>query len=202
MLIDLLELASNNALQYDDSSRDRLTKLVGKTMTLEIRPPGDLAIQRISVSPLPHGLEFSDQITETDVTLSTTIPALIKIGRDGLEEAELEPGELEINGDPIIGQRFAKILAELDIDWEGLLAEHIGESPAVIISAGLGKAKELAIESKSMFMKYINKLLIDDLELLAEKSEVEPFLDNVDTLRADVGRLQARLDRLQTNISK
>ena len=202
MLIDLLELASNNALQHDDSSRDRLTKLVGKTMTLEIRPPGDLPIQRISVSPLPHGLEFSDQITnESDVTLSTTIPALIKIGRDGLDDAELEPGELEINGDPIIGQRFARVLAELDIDWEGLLAEHLGESPAVIIAAGFGKAKEFASESKSMFKQFINKLLIEDLQLLADKNDVEPFLDQVDTLRADADRLQARIKRLQNNIA-
>ncbi len=201
MLIDLLELASNNALQYDDSSRDRLTKLVGKTMTLEIRPPGELPIQRISVSPLPHGLEFSDQITDTDVTLSTTILALIKIGRDGLDDAELNPGELEINGDPIVGQRFARVLAELNIDWEGLLAEHLGETPAVIITSGIGKAKEFASESKSMFKQYINRLLIDDLQLLANKNDVEPFLDQVDTLRADTDRLQARIKRLQDSVT-
>ena len=198
MLIDLFELASNNALEHDDSSRSRLAKLVGKSMTLEIRPPGQLPVQSFTVSPQLHGLEFSDKNTaDTDVTLSTTIAALIKIGRDGLDDAELEPGELEINGDPIVGQRFARILAELDIDWEGLLAEHLGESPAVIISAGFTKAKELAIESTSVFKQYINKLLIEDLKLFANKTDVEPFLDDVDTLRADVDRLQARIKRIQ-----
>jgi len=203
MLIEFLELASNNALQHDQSSLERLVKLQGKTMILEIRPieikPFDqFGVQRLLVSPQPHGLEFSNKIEEqADVTLTATVSALIKIGRDGIDDAELKPGELEINGDPIIGQRFARVLAELDVDWEGLLAEHIGEAPAVLISSGLHKAKQFAEESQSSIKTRFSQWLKEDLQLLADQSEVEPFLDNVDTLRADVDRLTARLKRIQ-----
>ena len=203
MLIELLELASNNALQHDQSSLERLKKLQGKTMILEIRPieikPFDqLGVQRLLVSPQPHGLEFSNKIEEqADVTLTATVSALIKIGRDGMDDAELKPGELEINGDPIIGQRFARVLAELDVDWEGLLAEHIGETPAVMVSSGFTKAKQFAQQSKSSIKTRFSQWLKDDLQLLADKSDVEPFLDQVDSLRADVDRMAARLNRLQ-----
>jgi len=196
MLIDLLELASNNALEYDPAAKARLLKLQGKTMTLEIRPLG----QKVSISPQPQGLEFSTDDSETDVTLSATIGALIKIGRDGLDDAELESGELEINGDPIVGQRFARVISDLNIDWEGLLAEHLGEAPAVFISQGLGKAKELAAGSKSIFSKQVHTLLSEDMGLLADKSDVDPFLDAVDTLRADADRLQSRIQRIQKSI--
>ena len=195
MLIELLELASNNALQHDQQSRERLLKLQGKTITLVVKPMG----QRITVNPQPHGLEFSTQAApDSDVTLTASLRALVKIGRDGMDHAELEAGELEINGDPIVGQRFARVLAELDIDWEGLLAEHVGESPAVILSTGFGKARELAHESQLMFKQHINKVLKDDLQVMVDKSEVEPFLDKVDTLRADTDRLQVRIKRLQS----
>ncbi|NNC99919.1 MAG: hypothetical protein HKN85_07040 [Gammaproteobacteria bacterium] len=203
MLIDLLELASNNALEYDRCSRDRLAKLQGKTITLEIKPFSRLQQrnQRISVTPQPHGLEFSGlTLTQPDVTLTTTLGALIKIGRAGLDEAQLEPGELEISGDAIVGQRFARVLAELNVDWEGLLAEHIGEPPAVLISTGFEKAKALAEESKSALRQHLNTLLIDDLEIIARQTEVEPFLDEVDNLRADADRLQARVKRLQKRL--
>ncbi|MEM7358035.1 MAG: SCP2 sterol-binding domain-containing protein [Pseudomonadota bacterium] len=196
MLIDLLELASNNALEYDPAAQQRLAKLAGKSMTLEIRPIN----QRLTVSPQPHGLEFSNDNTETDVTLSATIGALIKIGRDGFEDAELATGELEIHGDPIVGQRFASVLSGLDIDWEGLLAEHLGETPAVLLSTGFDKARELAVESRGVIGKHLSTLLTDELGVVADKDEVEPFLDAVDNLRADVERLQQRVQQLQNHL--
>ena len=206
MLIELLELASNNALQYDQLSLQRLAKLQGKTMILEIKPvqikPFDkIGVQRVLISPQPHGLEFSNEIKESaDVTLSATVGALIKIGRDTMDHAELKPGELEINGDPIIGQRFAGVLAELDVDWEGLLAEHIGETPAVLVSSGLSKAKQFAQESQSSIKTQFGQWLKDDLQLLADKSDAEIFFDEVDSLRADIDRLTARLSRIQKAI--
>ena len=123
MLLDLLELASNKTLEYDPQTLARLEKLHGKTMTLKIKPLN----QAISVTPQREGLEFSATIPEqVDVTLTATLGALIKITRDGMDNADLNPGELEIAGDPIIGQRFAQVIAELDIDWQNLLTEQLG----------------------------------------------------------------------------
>ena len=140
MLLDLLELASNKTLEHDPQTLERLAKLQGKTMTLNIKTIG----QSFSVTPQREGLEFSNTLPEkVDVTLSVTLSAMIKISRDGLEDAELEQGELEIVGDPIIGQRFAQVIAKLDIDWHGLLAEHIGESPAKAVSFAAGQALSL-----------------------------------------------------------
>jgi ubiquinone biosynthesis protein UbiJ len=196
MLLNILELAINGALEFDPRAQRDLVKLHGKTMTLEIKP----IPQKISISPMPHGFEFANESEATDVTLSATIGALVKIGRDGFDDAELESGELEINGDPIVGQRFARILSQLDIDWEGLLAQHIGETPAVLISGGFGKAKEMAQESKGLFSKHLSNLLTNEMGLVAAKSDIEPFLDDVDTLRADADRLQARIQRIQKSV--
>ena len=136
---------------------------------------------------------------QVDVTLSATLSALIKISRDGMEDAELEAGELEIQGDPIIGQRFAQIIADLNIDWESLLAEQIGEAPAKLISVSATQAREFAKESQSQIKSVLSRLLTDDLDLVAEKSDVEPFLDDVDELRADVDRLAVRIKRIQSH---
>lgn len=194
MLIELLELASNGALEHDPQTQERLAKLVGKTMTLNISSIN----QSVSVTPYPEGLEFSSEIPEqVDVTLSATIGALIKITRDGMEDAELKPGELEIIGDPIVGQRFAQILAKLDVDWESALADHIGDAPARVFTLAAGQAKDFAEASQIRFKQFVNTLLKDDLNVVADHDEVEPFLDDVDQLRADTDRLMSRLKRLQ-----
>ncbi len=197
MLLDLLELASNKTLEHGPQTRARLLKLQGKTMTLNIKSIG----QSLSVTPHPEGLEFSQRVPEhVDVTLSVTIGAMIKISRDGLDNAELEPGELEIVGDPIVGQRFAQVISDLDIDWQGLLAEHIGESPARAVSFAAGQAKSFADESRLKFKGFINTLIKDDMQLVADKQSVEAFLDEVDTVRADTDRLLARLTRIQRKL--
>jgi ubiquinone biosynthesis protein UbiJ len=195
MLIDLLELASNKTLDHDPQTQARLQKLQGKTMTLNITTIG----QSLSVTPHLEGLEFSQQPPErVDVTLSATLGAMIKISKkDGMENAELEPGELEIAGDPIVGQRFAQLISDLNVDWEGLLAERIGDSPAKAVTFAAQQAKLLASDAHIKLKGFVNTLIKDDLEIVAGKHGVDEFLDDVDTLRADTDRLHARLERLQ-----
>lgn len=198
MLLDILELASNSALQHDSKTQERLKKLQGNTMTLHIRPID----QSISVTPQVDGLEFSSTIPENvDVTLSATIGAMIKISRDGMQDADLKPGELEIKGDPIVGQRFAQVIADLEVDWEAALAEHLGDAPARMITIAAGHAKELADASQSRFKEFVSKLIKEDMSLVAGQQEVETFLDAVDQLRADTDRLMVRIQRLQNHAS-
>ena len=194
MLLDLIEMASNKTLEHDPQTQERLEKLQGKTMTLNIKSIG----QSLSISPHKEGLEFSQTTPEqVDVTLSATLGAMVKISRDGMENAELEPGELEISGDPIVGQRFAQVISDLNIDWDALLAEHIGESPAKVVSYAAQQAKEFADDSRIRFKEFISTLIKEDMAVVADKKQVEEHLDDVDNLRADVDRLHARLQRIK-----
>ena len=194
MLIELFELASNSALEYGPKTQQRLQKLQGKTMVLCVKTID----QSIAVTPTPEGIEYAREIPEyVDVTLTATLGAMVKISRDGFEDADLKAGELDISGDPIIGQRFAKIIAELDIDWDGLLAEHIGEMPARLLTTAAGFTREFAEQSKSHLKSQLNTLINDELQITAEPQEVDTFLDDVDTLRADAERLAQRIQRIQ-----
>jgi len=197
MLLDLLELASNKTLEYDPNTRARLEKLQGKTMTLRIKPID----KSFSLTPYREGLEFSAATSENaDVVLTATISAIVKISRDGMDNAELEPGELEMSGDPIVGQRFAQVISELDINWQELLTEQFGESPAHIISFAAGHAKGFVSESRDKVKEVFSDLITEDLGVTVRQQEVDSFLDNVDTLRADTDRLLARIKRLQNSV--
>ena len=197
MLLDLLEIASNKTLEHDPKTRARLERLQGKTMTLRIKPID----KAFSVTPYPEGLEFSAATSEnSDVVLTATIGAMVKISRDGMDNAELEPGELEISGDPIVGQRFAQVISGLEINWQDLLTEQFGESPARIISFAAGHAKGLAEESRDQLKNFFSDLITEDLGVTASQQAVDSFLDNVDTLRADADRLFARIKRLQSGV--
>ncbi|GHA18479.1 hypothetical protein GCM10008090_30090 [Arenicella chitinivorans] len=193
MLLEILELAGNKTLAYDQAAQARLERLRGKTMALRIKPFDSV----IRVTPQASGIEFSHQDdAPVDVSLTATLGAMLKISRVGLENADLAPGELEISGDPIVGQRFAQLIAELDIDWESMLAEQFGETSAKLITHLASEAKAFADESKHRLQQLLNAQLSGQDGLVAPAQAVDQFLDDVDTLRADTDRLSARLSRL------
>lgn len=195
MLIELFELATNHALEHDQQTMQRLQQLQGKSMALHIKT----IEQSITVSPCPEGVELSREIPENvDVTLTATPSAMLKISRDGMEQADLQPGDLEISGDPIIGQRFAKIITELNIDWQTLLAEQIGDSPARVVSMAAEQTRDFVQQSRSQLHTRFIHFIQQELDVTVEQDEVNQFLDNVDSLRADAERLAARIKRLQT----
>ena len=207
MLLDLVELAANKALEHDSQTRERLRKLQGKTMTLHIK-----TLERsLTLSPQIEGLEFSrnDFSNNTssadgsslntepvDVTLKATIGAMLKISRDGMEDADLQAGELEMIGDPIVGQRFAQLIANLDIDWESLISEQIGSGPAKLVITAAEQLRNFTQESKSYFNEMTSNIMKDELNLVVDRAEVDEFLDDVDTLRGDVQRLFAKIKNL------
>jgi len=197
MLLNFLELASNKTLEHDPATQARLVKLQGKTMALNIKTLN----QSLAVTPHQFGLEFSNVIPENvDVTLSATVGAMIKITRDGMENAELEPGELEIMGDPIVGQRFAQVMSELNVDWHSLMAEQIGDGPAHVVTTAADQAKDFAKTSQSHLKQIFSKLIKEDMDVVVDNEEVNAFLDDVDTLRADADRLIARINRLKNKL--
>jgi len=164
MLLNLVELASNKALEHDPQTRARLSKLQGKTMTLHIKT----LEQSITLSPQIEGLEFSrDNPEGVDVTLKATIGAMIKISR-----------------------------ANLDIDWESLFSEQIGSGPAKLVVTAAEQLRNFTKESQSYIRDMASHVMKDELDLVADRAEVEAFLDDVDTLRADAERLFARLKNL------
>ena len=199
MLIELFEIACNHALEHDPITLQNLQKLQGKSMTLTVKTIN----QSITVCPCPEGVELSRDIPEdVDVVLTASPSAMLKISRDGMEDADLQPGELEISGDPIIGQRFAKIISELDINWQDLLAEQIGDSPARVITLAAEQTLDMAQQSRVQIHSRLIHFIKEELGVTADQNEVDSFLDDVDTLRADTERLKARLRRLQTTETK
>lgn len=193
MLLQLAELACNKALEHDLAAQERMRSLHGKWVALEIKEIN----RTVHIAIKPHGLELLEHSEQSPhVTLSATPAAMLKIARQGMEDAELEPGDLEINGDPIVAQRFATLASNIDVDWEAFFAEHLGEVPAAFLSRGLATARSAALTGRAMVKQRIRDSLKSEMGLFADGEEVESFLDDVDELRGAVDRLEARLKRV------
>ncbi len=194
MLKDLINTAGQRLLEQDPQNHDKLEKLAGKAIAFEIKKLD----KTLYFSPTTEALNVGLQAPEIiDVTIRPKPSTLLKIARDGIDNAELSSGELEIDGDAITGQRFAKLLSELDIDWEELFAQQIGDVSARLLFDGLQRLRSWGQETQSTVKQNISEFLVEEAKLAASKTAIDTYLDDVDALRNDVARLAARIRQLR-----
>jgi len=111
-------------------------------------------------------------------------------------------GEVVIDGDMALGQKFQKILDGLEMDWEEPLSQVIGDIAAHQVGelvrgfAGFAKsAFESLTMSSSEYFQEETKDVVNPVEL-------ERFTDKIDVLRADTDRLEARFKKIKNKIEE
>jgi len=124
---------------------------------------------------------------------------LLKMGM--ANKAPVTPGKINIKleGDLNIGQQFKKILDDMQIDWEELLSQNIGDTAAYHTSRlvrGMHKRMREVVKTTAMNS---SEFLRFEAEILPADWRVEEFINNVDGIREDVDRMAMRIERLVRN---
>ena len=114
-------------LQTDPTTLDRLAELDGKVIALDFEST-DITF---FMFPTPAGIRLRNEWDgEVDVHMKGTPSELVKMGM--ANKTPVTPGKInmKIEGDLHVGQQFKKILDDMQIDWEELLSQHIGDIAA------------------------------------------------------------------------
>jgi len=177
------------ALDLDDYSAQRLTRLQGKVVAVEVK---GLALSAYAVLGMPLTLLAHYEGTP-DLTLSGAPLALLRLiqGGGGFE------ADVRVSGDIQLASQLQAILHDLDIDWEEGLSRVIGDTAAHeagnLWRGGTGYMGNLLHTLGLDLEEYLK----EELRLLPQRFEVDEFVQAVDTLRDDADRLEARLRRLE-----
>ena len=189
----LLERAINRALHLDPDALMRLRELSGKSILLELAAEG--APLRFYVLPTESGLHLRRDFDRTpDVTISGTVSVFL----GQLMRGPTVSDALTIRGDIELGQRFQRILSNLDPDWEEGAARLIGDVPAHQLARAARGFRDWARASLRTLGLDGAEYLQEEAFVLAKRERVADFLREVDRLRADTDRLEKRLQRLHS----
>ncbi len=188
-----IEVAVNQVLALDPDTVARLREIDGKVIAIELQGL-DVALYLI---PTDTGLSvFGHFEGEPDTTLRGSPVGMLRMGLAENASDSFFAGEVEISGDVELGSQFRAILDGLDIDWE----EHLSHITGDVVAHRVGSFVRDAVD---WGRKTLDTLGRDGAEYLQEESrdlpnrfEMEEFLAAVDTLRTDVDRLEARVERL------
>ena len=193
-----LETAFNTWLKLDQASHgnalERLQTMQGRLICLHISNP-DLKLYFL---PTADNVRVTTEYDAApDVTIQGSALALMRLSAaEDTGRAMLEQG-IKIDGDMGLGNRFSQILREIDVDWEELASRAVGDTLAHQMGQLARDTKGWLDSSAHAMRLNTREYLQEEARLLPADAEIHRYLDEVDTLRMDVDRLEARLKRLE-----
>lgn len=201
VLIGAIETALNEYIKMDALASTKVAKLSGKIIAIELQG-WDFTLYLL---PDAHGIQvMSSYAGEPDTIIRGTPIALFNMSKGETTAATLREQNITIDGDLELGQQFSQFFKQLDIDWEEKLAQTFAkfssDSTGDLLAHKIGRFvqgfKQWQPQAKLTLEQNIAEYLQQESEILPFKEEIEPFFKAVDTVRNDVDRLEARIQRL------
>ena len=193
-----LESALNRVLRLDPETRSQLAELQGRVIALELKGVDET----LFLVPSRRGVEIlASYEGAADCSLRGTPLGLAAMSRDAENGRQLFSGEVEITGDTELGHRFGSILSRLDVDWEEQLSRLTGDLVAHQVGRGVRSGLHWGKRSVTAAATNLQEYLQEEMRLLPSGYEANEFLAQVDELRDDVERLEARVLRLRQKLT-
>jgi ubiquinone biosynthesis protein UbiJ len=189
VILDSAEKMVNKVLSLDEEILASLAILAGKVFEIDVQNT-DI---RIFILPSGDGITLASEYEgKADVAIKGRPSALL-----GMITAEkVGAGDIEINGNVGLAQKFHSILKNMDVDWEEYLSHFVGDITAHNVGNFLRGMSRFAKATGKTIGLDISEYLRYEKEALLDKLELDEFIQTVDKLRNDVERLQKRVERL------
>jgi ubiquinone biosynthesis protein UbiJ len=197
-LYGLLERALNEALRYDPATRERVATHRGRVLAVRCEQPPLAAYFLFTAE---GSVEVYDSCeTEIDATLNASALGFLRqLARpDPLSSAA--GGPVRVDGDLHFARECVAMARAVDIDWEEPLSRLVGDVAARQagelvrgVAGFLRKAASALTRDGSEFLRH-------ELDLFPSRQALREFLTDVDELRLDTDRLEARALRLRARM--
>jgi ubiquinone biosynthesis protein UbiJ len=187
----LLERAVTRTRAESPRAASLLSELAGRR--LRVRILGTPMNLRVECDGQALHLRPGD---EADAVIAGAPLSLLALAGDD-PQAVITRGDVTIEGDADIAQRFRELGMLMRPDLEAGLSQFIGRSGAHLAIAGLRAAREWARSSAWTATQNVAEYLAHERGDLVSRAEAEHFLRGVDGLREQVDRLDARLHHLE-----
>ena len=192
------ETLINAALTKDPASKQALTKLEGQVLLVESTlPPLTIAIE-----PTATGIQLHDNWDgNVAVTINGTLIAMAAIAVNAKESISFSGTGVNVSGNLDTLHQLNKIMGDVDIDWEGALAEIIGDIPAHLIAKGIRNSAVIRKDIVTRASSGLVEVAQEEFNLTPSKNEFETIIPDIRQLSADADRLAARVKRLYHKIT-
>jgi len=191
-----LEIALNHALRFDMESHKKLQRFASRSIRIDITNLNIAVIARFTDDRIL--LETAEEHV-ADLMIKADSFALLKLVQ---QPDSLFSNQIQIRGDVQFAKQLQDWQQHFDFDWEQQLARVTGDTLAYPLAQSLRRGFDWLNYNRSEFEQSLAEYLREESQYLPDKSQTQRFMQNVDLLRADTERLEARIKRLQNLIEK
>ncbi|EDP46802.1 putative protein of unknown function [Rickettsiella grylli] len=188
--MSIQEAFLNCYLNLDPESKEQLRQLSGKVIKIEWGPLTyywQFKSDSISLSKIYNG--------PADLVLrGSTFDFLRLIFSKNKALIDIP---LQVSGDMAFGMQFRAFFLNLEMDWEEQLAKILGDTAAYPVIQLLKAIRRWARESVKNLSENLTNYLQTEIKGLISTEELQVFFSDIDELRDDCARLEARIQRLE-----
>lgn len=198
-ILSAIELAINTWLKLDDNALSKFEKIEGKIIHFHIT---DIDMN-LYFFPATSGIQVLGNYPDVeeggvvDATIHGSMMDLIRLSTSKDSGEAMLKSDVKVDGDMQVAEAFSAVLREVDIDWEALLSNVMGSFFAHKAAQASQHASSWFSDSANTFRSETAEYLTEESDLSPATQEINQFIDQVDTLRQDVDRLDARIKLLQ-----
>lgn len=190
----MLESALNRVLRQDDDVDRKLQALCGKLVRVRVEGVG----MDIDLSFALDGVSLSgEETSEPDAVISGPPFSLLHQAFNSRDRSRVLEGDIKISGDLQLGQKVQRLLGQLDIDLEAMLAEVTGDVVARQLGDGARSLLSLLGNAAGHFARDSADYATHEKRDLIAPAEMHEFVTAVDLLRQDCDRLAKHIAMLE-----
>ncbi|MCL6414969.1 SCP2 sterol-binding domain-containing protein [Aestuariirhabdus sp. Z084] len=189
-----IENVLNRLLQRDPPTLARLARMQERSLCIRITDLGFECFVRPQADAV-RLLGYDEQAA--DATLNASSTALLSLLVSDDIAHELHRNEFRIEGDASLIIELQQIARHYELDFEGLMANVVGDVAAHSVSRQLEQGARWLSSSNASLQNAVSEYLQEELNMLPSANEVECFMDDLQQTRLDLDRLEARIAQLQ-----
>jgi len=189
-LLKPIALALNTALAQDPETQAKLDQFEQRCIAIHIKDFN----QTINTTVENQQLRLTTDNEQTaDLTITGSAMTLLTLGA---HPDNLFSSKIDIHGDVQFAKQLRDILEGFDFDWEQQIARVTGDTLSYPIAHGIRQIADWTKNTHQSMQENTAEYLREEARILPDKSQIKDYLAEIDTLRADFDRLEARINRL------
>ncbi len=200
-LLTVIEIAINRYIGLDPHTQQRLQQLAGNYITIECTGLATPFIFQLQLTNDKIRVLPDDPTVVPTTYIKGTPLALCRLGILSTDNGIVNQ-DIEISGDIELGQTIKTIFDNMDIDWEGHLANGIGDVAAHAVGNAARRIKRAVKHTVRTTRANVSEYVTEEIRITPTHIELTDFLTDVDNVRDDTARLIARITHLENQLQE
>lgn len=197
-LLASVESGVNRILRLDSTALARMRPLTGKVIAVECASPA----LHLFILPSDEGLLLAAQwAADADCTLRAPASSLLHLALSKDKTAVLHGPQVDLEGDSHVLMELAAILQDLELDWEFELSRWIGPVATALIAGHVRSRANWYQHGFASLNQNLAEYLSEEARTLVGEREAQARFNELDQLKLDMDRLEARVERLSRSLN-